>query len=112
MAQPLRTAAHRPLQHLLALLLPLFCRITYLSPASLWHNHSAPLHSPSLQSLNALLLGPGCLCPDLPISPADQLLPAAAAAAARAVLTGGRVLVPVLPASTQFELSNCFCLSG
>ncbi|WIA32375.1 hypothetical protein OEZ86_003207 [Tetradesmus obliquus] len=86
-------------------------RVTYLSAASLWPNSSAPLHSRTLQQLDALLLGPGCLCPDLRLSPAlhaiqhllsppELLLPAAAGAAARAVLGGGRVLVPVLPSGT------------
>jgi hypothetical protein len=80
------------------------CRVTYLSPASLWPNYSAPLHTPSLQHLDVLLLGPGCLCLDLPLSPSEQLLPAAAAAAARGVLGGGKVLVPVLPSGMVFEL--------
>jgi hypothetical protein len=82
----------------LPLLLLLPCSVTYLSPASLCPNHSAPLHTRSLQQLNALLLAPGCLCPDLPLNPSEQLLPAAAGTAARVVLGGGRVLVPVLSA--------------
>jgi len=70
-------------------------RYTYLSAASLWPGPSAPLHSPSLFNLEALLVGPGSLSPTPCWGPAD-MLQLALAAAVGAVSRGGRVLVPVI----------------
>lgn len=73
----------------------LLLRYAYLSPASLWAGPSAPLRSPSLLNLDALLVGPGSLSPT-PCWGPDDMLQLALAAAVGAVSRGGRVLVPVV----------------
>lgn len=73
-------------------------RLAWVCPASLWANPSAPFFRPALNGLDLLLLGPSCLCAELPqqLSPARELLDLAARRTATALAQGGCVLVPVV----------------
>jgi hypothetical protein len=98
-----------------------FFRYTYMAPASLQPNWSAPLHLPSLWNLDVLLLGPGCPTPSHqhtqpPGSVSVQgsvqqhqlgsgdSVAAAVQAVTGAVSRGGRVLVPVIAGEGEAAL--------
>lgn len=101
---------------------PVLARYTYMAPATLQPNWSAPLHQPSMLNLDVLLLGPGCITPPHPhTQPAGSLsrqgpagwqelcaggggVAAAVQAVAGAVSRGGRVLVPVVAGEGEAAL--------